>query len=49
MMTDYSYLKINKPLTSTSKAMLGSPYEVRHVVEKRKENPLHFREERKAV
>ena len=29
--------------------MLSPPLEVRHVVEKRKENPLHFREERKAV
>ena len=49
MMTDYSYLKINKPLTSTSKAMLGSPYELRHVVEEREEKWRNFREERKAV
>ena len=29
--------------------MLGSPYEVRHVVEERKEKWRNFREERKAV
>ena len=39
----------NELLTSTSKAMLGSPYEDRHVVEEREEKWRNFREKRKAV